>query len=367
MRNLLVIAMLILGHTAYATDYQLQTVARGLDRPWSLAFLPNGDYLVSFLGGEIRQIGKNGQLGPALKNTPPTYFKSQGGYFDVLLDQDFVDNQRLFLAFAYGTPQANATRVISATLANNSLLDVTPIFTVKNPKDTPVHYGGKLLQLSDGTLLVTTGDGFDYREAAQDPRSQLGKIIRINTDGSIPKDNPFANGKKADPLIFTLGHRNPQGLALDPRTGVIFMHEHGPKGGDELNIVTGGNNYGWPIASYGVNYSGAKITPFETLTGVTDAIKFWRPSIAPSGMAVYSGDAFPDWQGDLFIGALVDKEVRRLQLKNNKVVAEHRLFSELGQRVRDVRVSPDGFLYLLTETKDGVGGRLLKVMPTTDD
>jgi glucose/arabinose dehydrogenase len=224
-----------------------------------------------------------------------------------------------------------------------------------------------LLQLEDNSLLLTTGDGFEYREAAQDPRSQLGKIVRFNPDGSIPDDNPFADGKNADPYVYTLGHRSPQGLAIDTETGTIYMHEHGPQGGDEVNIVVPGANYGWPVTSYGINYSGARISPFETRDGITPPIKYWIPSIAPSGLAVYRGDQFPAWQGNLLVGALVDKEIRMLSVEDAQVVNETVLFAEVEQRVRDVRVGPDGLPYFITETKEHNGGKLYKVLPASDD
>lgn len=366
-KQFLIVAVLVKSFPIGATEYRLETIADELDHPWSLTFLPDGEFLVSFLDGTLRRIGSDGVVDAALKNLPKTYANSQGGYFDVILDRQFSQNSTIYLAFAHGTPEANATRVISATLGSDSLENITPIFTVKNLKDTPVHYGGKLLQLADNSLLLTTGDGFEYREAAQDPRSQLGKIVRFNPDGSIPDDNPFADGKEADPYVYTMGHRSPQGLAIDSKTGVIYMHEHGPQGGDELNIVSPGSNFGWPVTSYGINYSGAKISPFETRDGIVPPIHYWRPSIAPSGMVVYRGDQFPDWQGKVLIGALVDKEVRMLTLKEAKVVEEVALFSEVGQRVRELRVGPDDLLYFLTETKEHQGGALYRVLPVADD
>lgn len=367
LKRVLMFVSLISSLQISAAEYRLEVITDNLDHPWSLAFLPDGGFLVSLLDGSLRRIDASGKLAEPIKNLPFTYGNSQGGFFDVILDNQFSKNNRIYLAFAHGTPDANATRVISATLSNDALEDVTPIFTVKNPKDTPVHYGGKLLQLDDNSLLLTTGDGFEYREAAQDPRSQLGKIVRFNPDGGIPDDNPFADGKDADPYVFTLGHRNPQGLAIDAETGLIYMHEHGPQGGDELNIVTPGSNYGWPVTSYGVNYSGAKITPFETRDGIVPPIKYWRPSIAPAGMAVYRGDQFPAWRGKVLIGALVDREIRMLTLEGPLVVDEAILFSEVDQRVRDVRIGLDGLLYFLTETKEHLGGKLYRVLPVSDD
>jgi len=341
-----------IGFSQTNTAYRLENVAEGLNYPWSMAFLPNGDYLVSMRSGELRRLSAEGELGEPLANTPSAYVAAQGGYFDVALDPEFASNQTIYLAFASGTYDNNATRVIRATLAQNSIEDVSTIFTLEPSKDTSVHYGGRLQFINDGTLLITTGDGYDYREAAQDKFSQLGKIIRINSDGSIPSDNPYADGKNGDPKVYASGHRNPQGLAYDADTNTIYLHDHGPQGGDEVNIIQASHNYGWPATSYGVNYSGAQITPFKVAPGITDAIHYWVPSIAPSGLAFYSGQAFPDWQGDLFVGALVNRDVRRLVIENDKV-KEEIMFSEIDERIRDVRVSPQGYLYILTDSHQG--------------
>ena len=341
----------ILG-PSFAKDYAIQTVAQDLNFPWSVAFLPNGDYLVTLRPGELRRISSQGQVGDAIANTPNTYFAGQGGYFDVLLDRDFPQNKLIYLAFAHGTPESNATRVIKAKLNNDALENVTPIFTA-TLKDTPVHYGGRMALLGDNTLALTVGDGFEYREAAQDKFSQMGKVIRINTDGSVPDDNPFADGSLGDPKVLAYGLRNPQGLAFDQGSNTLFLNEHGPQGGDEVNIIKSGANYGWPVTTYGINYSGAKVSPFTTLPGIEEPIKYWTPSIAVSGMTIYAGYAFPQWQGDLLVGALVNKEVRRLTLKNNAVVSEESLFSEIDERIRDVRTGPNGMIYILTDSEKG--------------
>ncbi len=361
MRTKIFLYLLLSFHSAIglANTYQLETVAEGLRFPWCITFLPDGDYLVSMRSGELRRVTAEGEVGAPIANTPESYVASQGGYFDVVLDPDFQNNQTIYLAFAYGAPDSNATRVVKAKLMGNQLEEVTPIFTATY-KNTPVHYGGKLAFLNDGTLLITTGDGFDYREAAQDRFSLLGKVARIHTDGTIPADNPYADSKEGDPQVYAYGIRNPQGLAYDAASNTIYMHEHGPQGGDEVNVITAGSNYGWPVTSYGINYSGAKVTPFTSLPDIVEPIKYWTPSIAPSGMAFYTGDAFPDWQGDLLIGALVDQEVRRLDLENGKVVAEETLFNEIGERIRDVRAGPDGMIYLLTDSDKG---KVIRIIP----
>lgn len=365
MRIALVFILAFFSVTSYSqakSDYQLETVASGLDYPWSIAFLPSGDYLVTLRGGEIRRVSASGVVSEPLAGTPESYVASQGGYFDIVLDPNFDINRQVFLSFAYGSAEANATRIVKARLADDAsrLENVTPIFTVSPTKDTAAHYGGKLLFLSDGTLMMTTGDGFEYREAAQDKFSQLGKIVRLNTDGSVPADNPFADGEIANPYVYSLGHRSPQGLAKNDSSNVIYMHEHGPQGGDEVNLVNPGSNYGWPATSYGINYSGALVTPLKSAAGIQAPVKVWVPSIAPSGLAYCACDSFPAWKNSLFVGALVDKDVRRLQLKGNEVISEESLFAEISERIRDVRVGRDGNVYILTDSE---AGSVIRVSP----
>ncbi|MFT7247002.1 MAG: glucose/arabinose dehydrogenase, partial [Candidatus Azotimanducaceae bacterium] len=241
---------------AAAADYSIETVAEGFDHPWSISFLPDGDFLVTTRPGEIYRVTPAGDKGLALTGTPAAYVAGQGGYFDAILDPDFAANKTVYLSYAGGTPEANGTTVMRATLGAEGFENTEVIYSTMPTKDTPAHYGGKLAFLADGTLMVTTGDGFEYREAAQNKNSQLGKVIRINSDGSIPADNPFVNGG-GDPKVYSYGHRNPQGLAVDTATGDIYVHEHGPKGGDELNLIAPAANYGWPAVTFGENYSGA--------------------------------------------------------------------------------------------------------------
>ena len=275
-----------------------------------------------------------------------------------MLDPAFEQNRIVYLSYAHGTPSENATGVIRARLGSEGLENSRQILLSEPSRDTPQHYGGRLLFMPDGSLLVTVGDGFEYREAAQDVDQQLGKILRINSDGSVPADNPyFARGGPAV-KVWTYGHRNSQGLAISPGGTDVYMHEHGPRGGDEVNLVLPGRNYGWPAVTKGIDYSGARISPFSEHPDMETALITWTPSIAPSGLAVYGGDAFPAWRGSLFVGALVDREVRRLSLEDGKVVAEEPLFSELDMRIRDVREGPDGLLYLLTDE-----GSFIRVVP----
>jgi len=341
-----------------APPYRVATVATGLDHPWSVAFLPDGRALVTERAGRLRVIA-DGRLTPKpIAGVPPVYVEGQGGLFDVTPHPRFAENRLLYLSYAAGTPGANVTRIARARLDGDRLTDLAVIYATAPTKDTPVHYGGRLAWLNDGTLAMTTGDGFDHREQAQRLGSALGKIIRLRDDGSIPADNPFVGRVGARPEIWSLGHRNPQGLAVDPATGALFAHEHGPAGGDEVNLVRRGANYGRPVATRGRDYSGASISPYKSYRGMTDAIVGWTPSIAPSGLTVYRGAMFPEWRGDLILGALAHAHVRRVDLEGGRVAGQERLFPGLKARIRDVRTAPDGALWVTTDEEQG---RVLRV------
>jgi aldose sugar dehydrogenase len=338
---------------AAPAGYRIETVASGLDHPWSIAFLPDGRALVAERAGRLQMVAR-GLLPGALAGVPKVYAASQGGLFDVVLHPRFAQNGLLYLSYAAGTPRANFTRIMRARLEGNGLVEQKIIFDVTPAKNTPVHYGGRMAFLGDGTLAMTVGDGFDFRESAQKRGSGLGKIIRIRDDGSIPADNPFVGKSGAQPSIWSYGHRNGQGLAFDAVSRRLYEHEHGPRGGDEINVVTRGGNYGWPVATHGIDYSGASISPFKTYKGMIDAIVVWVPSIAPSGLAVYHGPMFAEWEGDLIIGALAAREVRRIDLDAaGKAVGQARIFPELAQRIRDVRVAPDGAIWVTIDEADG--------------
>jgi glucose/arabinose dehydrogenase len=354
---------LLLAHfsqTVAAANYTLTTLAENLDYPWCVADLPNGDLLITERTGQLKRLSQAGEL-VEISGVPAVYFAGQGGLFDVLVDSDFATNQRIFLSFANGNKDANATRVVSAKLIDDALEDLQVLFTASPEKDTPQHYGGKLTLLPDSTLLITTGDGFDYREQAQNTNSNLGKTIRINRDGSLPADNPFSDGG-GHPAVWTYGHRNPQGLAVDPANGAVYLHEHGPKGGDEINVLAPGSNYGWPATTYGDDYSGAKVSPFTERPGIQSPLKVWVPSIAPSGLTVYRGEQFPEWQGSLFVGALVDQEVRRVSFADDGL-KEEAVFPEIAARIRDIRTAPDGSLLIVT---DGSPGTLYRISRSAD-
>jgi glucose/arabinose dehydrogenase len=286
--------------------------------------------------------------------------------FDVLPHPQFAENGLIYLSYAVERPgpgggRLNATAIARGRLSGNALLDVSEIY-VRNPlRPGGMHYGGRMLFLPDGSLLLTLGDGYRFREEAQDKAGQLGKTVRMTDAGAPAPDNPFASDAAADPFVYSLGHRNIQGAALDRATGRVYLHEHGPLGGDEINVLKAGVNYGWPVITYGKDYNGATISPFTQRPGMAQPILHWTPSIAPSGLAFYDGALFPQWRGDLFAGGLKDGLVHRIDLDGEgRVLAEETLFAEIGARIRDVRQGPDGALYVLTDELDG---RIIRVVP----
>ncbi|MBU0784711.1 MAG: PQQ-dependent sugar dehydrogenase [Gammaproteobacteria bacterium] len=339
--------------------YKIETVVEGLESPWSMAFLPDGRALITEKPGRLRLLGTDGKLqAKPLSGVPQVFYSGQAGLFDVLPATDFAQSQQIFLSYACGNRSANHTCVSSATLGANGLESVKEIFRSQMAKSGSAHFGGRLVWLPDNTLVITLGDGYSYREEAQNLSNHLGKIVRINADGSVPKNNPFVGKPGAKPEIYSYGHRNVQGLAYDAATKQLISHEHGPRGGDEVNVITPGINYGWPKATYGIDYSGAQISPYNEYEGTQQPAIYWVPSIAPSGITVYNGDMFPQWKGSLLVGALKAKQVSRVVLKGNKAAEVDVLFKEVGERIRDIRTGPDGAIYLLTDNADG---RVLRV------
>ncbi|CAH1665257.1 MULTISPECIES: PQQ-dependent sugar dehydrogenase [unclassified Chelatococcus] len=339
----------------------VETVARGLDHPWSVAFLPDGRMLVTERAGRLRVVG-NGNATP-IAGVPDVRARGQGGLLDVALDPDFATNRLIYLTYAEpregglgGTAVARGKLDEGAT----RLSDVAVIFRQEPAYSGNNHFGSRLAFASDGTLFVTLGERFDLRDKAQDLDNHLGKVVRINRDGSVPRDNPFVGRSGAKPEIWTYGHRNPQSAAINPRTNTLWTIEHGARGGDEINISKKGANYGWPVIGYGTHYSGAKIGVGTAQKGMEQPIFYWDPSIAPSGMVFYTGDRYPGWQNSLFTGALAGQMLVRLQLQGDRVIREERLLPDLGARIRDVRQGPDGLIYLLTDENDG---RLLRIIP----
>jgi glucose/arabinose dehydrogenase len=361
MKQLLACLILFaLASTAAAQNLQVNTVVDGLENPWSLAFLPDGRMLVTERAGRLRIIDNGSLLPDAVTGVPQPYVNSQAGLFEVLPAPDFADTGMLYLSLAAGTADANSLRVVRGRLQDMALTDVEEIFRAQPLRATPVHYGARMLWLPDGTLLLGYGDGFDYREDAQRLSNHIGSVFRLNADGSAPADNPFAGDPAARPEIFTYGHRNVQGIAYDPILDRIWQHEHGPRGGDELNILASGANYGWPIVAHAVNYSGARVTPFTELPGVRNPVHIWQSAIAPGGLAVYRGELFSDWNGNVLVAGLGSRAIHRLVIEDEQVVSEQRLLQSLDQRMRDVRVGPDGAIYVLT---DHSNGSVLRITP----
>lgn len=361
--RILAALLLLLASLLPLRAQEIEVVAAGLDHPWALAFLPDGGFLVTERPGRLRRISAGGAVSAPIDGLPPVYAEGQGGLFDIALAPDFAASGGLYLTYAYGSRAENGTALLRARLEPGRLAGVETVFRA-TPKAGAHHFGGRLAVLEDGTLLLTLGDGFAYRERAQTLDGHLGTILRLAPDGSAPADNPFADRPGARPEIWSFGHRNVQAIAIDPASGRVWTAEHGPRGGDELDVLQRGGNHGWPLVTAGRDYSGARISPWGlergASLGLVAPVHVWTPSIAPAAMAFYTGAAFPDWQGDLFVAALAGQAIHRLRLDGTRVVAEERLFHGLGQRFRDVRPGPDGFLYLLTDAADG---QLLRVRP----
>ena len=346
-----------------AGQLDVETVAGGLVHPWGLAFLPDGRMLVTERPGRMRIITRDGQMSAPLSGVPEVWESGQGGLLDVALDKTFAGNSTIYFCFAERAASGGRTAVARAKLTDENparLDDVKIIFRQDGPLSSGNHYGCRIAQAPDGNLFVTLGEHFTFRDQAQNLANHLGKIIRIAPDGSVPKDNPFVGRDPAKPEIWSYGHRNPQSLAFNPASGVLWEIEHGPRGGDEVNIIGKGKNYGWPVIGYGIDYNGAKIHESAEKAGMEQPIKYWVPSIAPSGMAFYNGALFPAWKGSLFTGALAGQMLVRLSLDGDKVTGEERLLQNLNERIRDVRQGPDGALWLLT---DNSAGRILRVAP----
>ena len=349
-----------------AQPLQSTTVASNLDHPWGLVFLPGFDgsasskVLVTERPGRMRVVAMNGTISAPIKGLPPVQAGGQGGLLDVVLDPDFAKNRWVYWSFTEAAAQGsgNSTALARGRLsADLSLLsDVQVLFSQKPKFASSLHFGNRIVFMGDGTLLLALGDRFYRRDDAQTLNNHHGKIVRINPDGSVPKDNPFVATPGALPEIWSFGHRNPQGAAMHPQTGDLWMHEHGPQGGDEINRIEPGKNYGWPKATRGAEYgSGARIGE-PSISGMQDPLWTWIPSIAPSGMAFVSGKAaerFPQWSGNLLVGALRGQMVVHVVLRGNQVAREERLLQNQHGRIRDLRFGPDGWLYLLTDEADG--------------
>lgn len=343
-----------------AKNFRTTTVLQGLERPWSMTWLPDGSMLITERPGRLR-IVRNGKLDlEPVSGVPEVFAVNHGGLLDVSLHPNFAQNRLVYFTYSSGTNQANQTRVARATFDGTKLQNWSDIFEVQPTKPEGQHFGSRIVWLPDNTMLVGLGDGGnppvrlngDYiRNQAQNLNSHLGSVVRLNDDGSIPEDNPFI-GNDANPAIWSYGHRNIQGMTIEPVTNRVWSTEHGSRGGDELNLIESGQNYGWPEVSYSDEYTGGRVAKVSSRPDVPEPKVVWTPSIAPSGLAFYHSDRFSQWQGDLFAGGLVSRDIRRLDLDDQgNVIGEESI--SIGQRVRDIRQSPDGMIYVLTDEQDG--------------
>lgn len=360
------------GKAPLETGWKTQTITDGIMHPWSAVWLPDGEtILITEREGRLRVFEK-GRLHPdPVAGLPEILPVGQGGLLDIVLHPDFARNRYLYFTASTGTPQANRTTLFRARISSDlrSLTEVTNLFQVSQDKKSGQHFGSRLLWLKDGSLLLSIGDGGNpplrlegklIRENAQNLSSHLGKILRLDEDGRPLKDNPYYMDKdpSTDPYIYSYGHRNIQGLALHPATGEVWASEHGARGGDELNIIRKGMNYGWPLATYSVEYSGQSISALTSLRGAADPAAVWTPCIAPSGLIFYTGGDFPQWRGDLFSGGLVLKQIRRLDMEKGRIIGQTTF--QFDERIRWVGQGPDGGLYVLT---DEIDGRLFRIIP----
>jgi glucose/arabinose dehydrogenase len=361
----LVCAFLLLpAGAARALGVAPVTVARGLEHPWALAFLPDGRMLVTERAGRLRIVGADGRLSAPLAGLPAIAAGGQCGLLDVVVDPRHAAHPRIFFTFAEPAASGggNSTAVASARLVGDALADVRTIFSQRPKLRSQQHCGSRIVVARDGRLWVGLGDRFSAKDEAQNPANHIGKVVRIEPDGQVPADNPYVGRAGVAPELWSLGHRNIQGAALHPVTGQLWTSEHGPQGGDELNIVEGGRNHGWPLVTRGRNYGiGTRIGEDGPKPGFVEPIRTWLPtSVAPSGMAFLTSERYPGWQGSLFMGTLRGQALLRLRLDGNRVVGEERLLENLGERIRDVRQGPDGWIYVLTDSADG---RILRLQP----
>lgn len=346
------------------TAVKIETIAKGLEHPWGLQFLPDGRMLVTERPGRLRIVGRDGVISPPVAGVPDVTARGQGGLLDVALAPDFATKREIFLSFAEtregprnGTSVARARLIVDG--AGARLEGTSIIFRQQPAYASSNHFGSRIVFAQDGTFYLTVGDRYALRDEAQNPANHIGKVLRLTRDGQPAAGNPRSPGW--DAAIWSIGHRNVQGAALHPRTGELWTAEHGARGGDEINIPRQGRNYGWPVVTYGRDYSGARIGTGTSKAGMEQPVYYWDPSIAPSGASFYTGSLFPTWSGNLLVGALAGQHLARLVLDGEKVVAEERLLTDLSERIRDVRMGPDGAVWLLTDSPDG---RLLRLIPS---
>jgi glucose/arabinose dehydrogenase len=360
-----VAGLVSLASTCAVAQLRVERVATGLENPWAVAFLPERRFLVTEKPGRLRVVDADGRIGAPLAGLPPIAAGGQGGLLDVVTDSAFAGNRTIYICFSEPETRGpgNSTAVSRATLSSDMarVENLRVIFSQRPKVASQAHFGCRIVEAKDGTLFVTLGDRFSRKEDAQKLDNHLGKVVRIQKDGTVPADNPFVGRAGALPELWSYGHRNGQGAALGP-DGRFWMHEHGPQGGDEVNVPLAGKNHGWPVITYGENYGGGKIGDGLTAKeGMVQPLHYWVPSIAPSGMAFLTSDRYgPAWKGNLFVGSLKFSYLDRIELKGDKVVAEHKLLEDGRARIRDVRQGPDGLLYVLTDESDG---KLLRLRP----
>jgi len=361
MSGLAILAFLAAGAPAAFAQGRPLAVATGLEHPWAVAFLPDGRYLVTERPGRMRVVEPDGRIGRPVAGVPEVVARGQGGLLDVVLDSGFAANRQVYFCYSEPGGAGNSTALARANLsADASRLEGLKVIFSQQPKvASTFHFGCRIVEARDGTLFMTLGERNSRRDDSQTLDNHHGKVVRLNKDGTAPKDNPFAGRSGALPEIWSYGHRNGQGATLAP-DGSFWMHEHGPQGGDEINIPQPGRNYGWPVITHGENYGGGRIGEgLSAKAGMEPPLHHWTPSIAPSGMAFLSSDKYgPAWRGNLFVGSLKFGYLARLEMAGGKVVREHKI--EVGERVRDVRQGPDGLLYLLTDSSNG---KLLRLQP----
>lgn len=341
------------------TRLRAVTVAQGLSHPWAMAFPGDGSILVTERPGRLRRVAPNGALSQPIAGLPAVFDNGQGGLLDLVLDRDFARNRILYMSFSEPGEGGASTALLSAKLGEDALEEVRVIFRQQPKLSGGLHFGSRIALPPDGHLYLGVGERY-RRDEAQNLGNHLGKVMRLNTDGSVPADNPFRSRAGAQPEIFSYGHRNIQGMTVHPATGRVWLHEHGARGGDEINLPEAGKNYGWPVITHGVDYNGSKIGEGSAKPGMEQPLYQWTPSIAPAGMSFYSGGKIPAWKGNLFIGSLKFETLHRLELDGERVTHEEAMLKPLGENIRDVREGPDGFLYIAT---DSARGRIFRLEP----
>ena len=355
-------ALCMVVPSAQAAEFRAVTLVKGLEHPWGMTFLPDGRMLVTERPGQLRLVDKDYQLSEPIEGLPLIAALGQGGLLDVVLHPDYADNGWIYLSYVAPGDGGAGTEVGRGRLQGNRMVDWQTLFRLQPKSGTGRHFGSRLVFDNAGYLYITVGDRGE-RKRAQKLDDHAGSVIRLHDDGRVPKENPFAGRSGTNPEIYSYGHRNPQGAVLHPESGKLWLHEHGPQGGDEINVIAAGANYGWPVISYGAEYgSGIPVGEGTHKPGMEQPIHYWVPSIAPSGMAFYSGDRFPQWKGNLFVGSLKFRLLVRLEMDGEKVLKEHRMLKDQLGRIRDVRSGPDGYLYLLTDSPDG---RLVRLEPSS--